>query len=133
MGNFNTLNSMKQILLMSIILLVSLSSFAQGGGQRMTVEDRAKRTTDWMKTELKLTEQQIVPVDSINLLYAKTQQLLFQAAEGDRDKVRESMTGLEKEKENALSKVLTSSQLETYKAKTKEMMENFRNRGGGSR
>ncbi len=120
---------MKKILLLSVVIFASFSIFAQGG-QRMSVEDRAKRTTEWMKTELKLADQQVTPVDSINLLFAKAQQRLFQAAEGDRDKVREQMTALEKEKENALSKVLTPDQLETYKKKTQEMMQNLRNRGG---
>ncbi len=122
---------MRKILLMTIVLFSSLSLFAQER-QRMTVEERAKNVTEWMKTELKLTQEQLAPVDSINLLFAKTQQLLFQAADGDRSKIRESMEGLEKEKQTALSKVLTPEQLEAYKKKTEEMMQN-RRRGGGQR
>ncbi len=117
---------MKKILFFMVILLSSLSVMAQGGRQRMTVEERAKQISEWMRTELKLSQDQIAPVDSINLLFAKTQQLLFQAADGDRDKIRESMDGLEKEKVAALSKVLTPDQLETYKKKTEEMMQNRR-------
>ncbi len=122
---------MKKIFLLTVILVSSLSLFAQEGRQRMTVEERAKNATEWMKNELKLSPEQITPVDSINLLFAKTQQLLFQAADGDRSKIRDSMEGLEKEKQTALSKVLTPEQLEAYKKKTQEMMQN-RRRGGGS-
>ncbi len=106
--------------------------FAQEGRQRMTVEERAKSVTEWMKTELKLTSEQIAPVDSINLLFAKTQQLLFQSADGDRTKIRESMEGLEKEKVTALAKVLTPEQLEAYKKKAQEMLQNRRRGGGGN-
>jgi hypothetical protein len=121
---------MKKILLLTVILFSSLSLFAQEQRQRMTVEERAKGVTEWMKNELKLTSEQIAPVDSVNLLFAKTQQLLFQSADGDRAKIRESMEGLEKEKETALSKILTPEQLEAYKKKSQEMMQN-RRRGGG--
>ncbi|MDR1371393.1 MAG: hypothetical protein LBJ72_14925 [Dysgonamonadaceae bacterium] len=121
---------MKKILLLTVILFSSLSLFAQEQRQRMTVEERAKSVTEWMSKELKLTPEQITPVDSINLIFTKAQQLLFQTADGDRTKIRESMEGLEKEKEAELSKVLTPEQIETYKKKSQEMMQN-RRRGGG--
>ena len=122
---------MKKILLLTIVLLSSAFLYAQDGRQRMTVEERAKATTEWMKTELKLTAGQVAPVDSVNLLFTKAQQMLFQSAEGDRSKLMEQMTALEKEKETALSKVLTSEQLEAYKKKNQEMMQNRRRPGGG--
>ena len=121
---------MKNVLL-SVVLLVCVSSLqAQPpqGRQRMSVEERAKQTTEWMTTELNLTQEQVAPVDSINLLFTKAQQVVIQAADGDRDKMRENMTALDKEKETALSKVLTSEQLDTYKKKNEEIMEKFWNR-----
>ena len=121
---------MKKILLLTIVLLSSAFLYAQEGRQRMTVEERAKSVTEWMKTELKLTTEQVAPVDSINLLFTKAQQLLFQSADGDRSKIRESMDGLEKEKDAAFSKVLTPEQLEAYKKKNQEMMQNRRRPGG---
>ena len=126
---------MKKILFLSLFLSALCFNiadiYAQGpqGGRNMTIEERAKRTTEWMKEELNLTEDQIAPVDSINLLFTKTQQLLFQAAEGDREKIRETMTALEKEKMTAFSEVLTEDQWETYKKKTEEMMQR---RGGAA-
>ncbi len=103
---------------------IAFSQLPQGSGQRLTVEERAKRTTEWMTSELNLTQEQIVAVDSINLLYTRAQQSYFQAVDGDRDKIREAMITLGKEKEEALSKVLTPSQLEDYKAKIREMINN---------
>jgi hypothetical protein len=115
---------MKQLLFTAVLLLL-LSTFANAqnprGGQRMSVEERAKATTDWMTKELNLTSEQIAPVDSINLLFAKAQQIIFQSSDGDREKIRETMEALEKEKETALSSVLTAEQLELYKKKRDEM------------
>ena len=122
---------MKKILLLTIVLLSSTFLYAQEGRQRMTVEERAKGITEWMKTELKLTPEQIVPVDSINLLFTKTQQLLFQSADGDRSKLRETLEGLDKEKDAALSKVLTPEQLEAYKKRNQEMQTRRRGGPGG--
>ncbi len=128
---------MKKIgMLVFVALLVFGIAFSQppqGGGQRMTVEERAKKTTEWMTKELNLTQEQVVSVDSINLLFAKVQQSYFQAVDGDRDKIREAMVTLGKEKEDAFSKVLTSKQMEDYKAKIQEMMNNRGFKGGGDR
>ena len=119
-----------------IVLLnagIVFSQPPQGGAQRMTVEERAKKTTEWMTTELSLTQEQIAPVDSINLLFTKVQQTYFQSVDGDRDKVREAMITLGKEKEEALSKVLTPKQMEDYKVKIQEMMNNRNSRRGLNR
>ncbi|MDR0231856.1 MAG: DUF4890 domain-containing protein [Dysgonamonadaceae bacterium] len=125
---------MKKIgMLLSFVLLSISVVFSQlpqsGGGQRITVEERAKKITEWMTTELDLTQEQIHPVDSVNLLFAKVQQSYFQAVDGDWDKLREAMITLEKEKENALSKILTEEQLENYKTKVQEIVNNRGSRG----
>lgn len=100
----------------------------QGGGQRLTAEEMAQRQTEWMTTELKLTAEQKNPVDSINLLFARAQQILFQSADGDREKIREATTALNQEKEKALAAVLTDGQMEEYKKKSAEMMNSRRRR-----
>jgi len=113
-----------------ILLLIALFNagivFSQPpqSAQRITAEERAQRNTEWMIKELDLTKAQIVLVDSVNLLFAKVQQSYFQAVDGDRDKIREAMVTLGKEKEDALSKILTNEQLETYKTKVLEMTNN---------
>ncbi|GBU07943.1 hypothetical protein AwDysgo_12740 [Bacteroidales bacterium] len=122
---------MKKISLFALILVLSLAFMQaqnRSGGSRMTVEERAKSITTWMTTELELRDDQIVAVDSINLLFTKTQQILFQSANGDRDKIRESMSGLEKQKEEALAKVLSDKQLTTYKEKAAKLLEERRSR-----
>jgi len=115
---------MKKIGILFVIALFYVGvGFSQPpqGGQRMTLEERAQKTTEWMTKELDLTKEQIELVNSVNLVFAKAQQAYIQAVDGDRDKIREAMLALGKEKEEALSKILTEEQLEKYKAKVQEM------------
>jgi Spy/CpxP family protein refolding chaperone len=117
---------MKKFILFTVFLLSSTLIFAQaprGGGQRSSPEEIAKRNTEWMTKDLKLTPEQVAPVDSINLLYAKAQQALFQSNVSDREKLREAFTALNGEKEKAFEKVLTKDQFEQYKKKVAEMTE----------
>jgi hypothetical protein len=125
-------------MLLSAVLLLSIATFAfaqrpggGGGGTRSTPEETAKRTTEWMTKELKLTEKQIPKVDSINLVYAKRQSELFRNAQGgDRSQMREAAQKLNTEKETALKPILTEKQLEAYK---KELEKQRAARGGGRR
>jgi hypothetical protein len=131
---------MRKISFLVFLLLTTTLVFAQRpeGGRRMgrgqfSAEEIAKRNTDWMKTDLNLTEAQIAPVDSINLLYAKTQLALFQSAEGDREKIREAMKELEIKKEEAFSAVLSTEQLDLYKKKLSERSNRGPNRNNPDR
>jgi LAS superfamily LD-carboxypeptidase LdcB len=118
---------MKKFLFVAVCLfVVSVSIYAQQRNRR-SPEESAKRMTDWMTSELKLTQEQIVPVDSINLVFAKAQAKLIEAANGDFNSVRESMQKLNEEREKAYAKFLTKEQLEAFK---KLYQERMRNRGG---
>ena len=134
---------MKKIYLLAIVLLATSFAFAQspqggqgnqgqgGGGRRQfSAEEIAQRQTDWMKRDLNLTEEQVAPVDSINLLYAKAQVALMQSASGDRESMRTVMQDLMAKKEEALSSVLTKDQMDLYRQRMQQMMER-RNRMGG--
>jgi Spy/CpxP family protein refolding chaperone len=116
---------MKKIALFVLLLFSSTVIFAQSegrGNRQFNAEEYAKRQTEWMKKELSLTETQIAPVDSINLLYAKKQQELFQNGGTDRDKRRQAIAELTTKKNEAFAKVLTKEQLETYKKKSEELL-----------
>lgn len=114
------------------LLMISTLSFAQGprGGERPSPEDMAKRTTEWMIKELDLTPEQVNPIDSINLLFAKAQELIFQSIgeERDREEIRETLNALEQERIKSYSEFLSADQLELYKKKTEERMKERRNR-----
>jgi Spy/CpxP family protein refolding chaperone len=127
---------MKKIVLLALVLFSSTVIFAQSegrGNRQFNAEESAKRQTEWMKKELKLTETQIAPVDSINLLYAKKQQELFQNRDTDRDKRRQAFTELTTKKNEAFAKVLTKEQLETYKKKSEEMLSRRQEGNGANR
>jgi len=147
---------MKKLLMAAVLLCASTVIFAQnqerrGGNRQFNPEEFAKRQTEWMKTELKLTDKQTKQVDSINLVYAKKQQELFPPRQNDadgsqtqqtdeerqaaREKRMKQMQELNEKKEAAFAKVLTKEQLETYKKKAEEMRSQFgrgrRGEGGG--
>jgi len=133
---------MKKIYLLAFVLLTTTFAFAQrpeggqgqGGGMRqMSAEQIAQRQTDWMKKDLNLTEDQVAPVDSINLVYGKAQVALRQSASGDRQSMRAAMQELMAKKEEALSSVLTKEQMDLYKQRMTEMSNRMRGpRGGGN-
>ncbi|MDR1779389.1 MAG: DUF4890 domain-containing protein [Tannerella sp.] len=114
---------MKKVLMIGLLLCASTVIFAQGpGGGMRDPAEMAKRQTDWMKSELKLSDEQTVAVDAINVSYSKKMQEMFAGGPGgDFDEMREKMTKLNADKEAELAKVLTAEQLETYKKKAAEM------------
>jgi len=119
---------MKKILLaIACLLVVSATIFAQPGNRR-TPEENAKRMTERMTTELNLTPEQVAPVDSINLVFAKAQAKLVENANGDFASIRDDMRKLSALRVEAYEKVLTPEQIEAYK---KMMAERMRNRGQG--
>lgn len=120
---------MKKILLTALLLLsISLITVAQNRRERPSAEEMAKRNTEWMTRDLNLSEEQIAPVDSINLLFAKAQQKIFESIGENFEGVRETMQALEEEKTKALSQVLFPEQLKLYEKKRDEMRQNRRNR-----
>ena len=85
--------------------------------QQRTPEERAKRESDWMKTDLALTDKQIPQVDSINLKYAKKQSELIEKMRnegGDFQSIRPKMQELQTKKNEELKGVLTEDQMKKY-------------------
>lgn len=121
--------------LMLVVLFLTTTIFAaaqpQGGGQgKATPEERAKRITEVMKTELNLTAAQETKVSSINLKYAKKNEEARNFA--DTAQRRKSLTALDTQKDFELKGVLTADQYKSY-LKFKEEMKARRKQGGGPR
>lgn len=105
-----------------VVLFASLMAFAvtaqpspKGKGQK-TPEERAKKQTELMKQELKLTDAQAAQVDKINIKYAI-----------EKDKLEQEMKAKKKamydQKNAELKAVLTPEQfplLEQYREKRKQ-------------
>ena len=127
---------MKRFLFVIVCLVVvSAAGFAQRNDHRQSPEERAQRMTEWMTRELQLTPEQVVPIDSINLVFAKAQAELFKRAKDNDDStsMREDMRKLQALRLEAYEKVLTDEQLETYKKLMEERMQNRGNRGHRTR
>jgi len=95
-------------------LVVSLTVSAQRDGNRLSPEESAKRMTERMTTELNLTPEQVVPIDSINLVFAKAQAQLRENANGDFASIREDMRKLGALRLEAYEKILTDEQIQAY-------------------
>jgi hypothetical protein len=95
--------------------------------QQMSPEERAKQETQWMKTDLALTAQQLSKVDSINLKYAK---MRSQLQGQDREARMAKMQELQSQKEGELKSVLTEDQMKKYKELLPQR-RGMRNQGQG--
>ena len=127
-GSFS-LNSLKSLAFFIIIILAGTTVFAQQQGQgqgqgwaNATPEDRAKRQTDMMKTQLNLTAAQEPKVADINLRYAKKMEDIRKIS--DTAVQHKSAKNLQSQKDKELKGVLTEAQFKDYQ----KMMEDMRNR-----
>lgn len=114
----------RSFFLFTLILSLSLRMVAQGpGGGPPSAEDRAKKQTEKMKTELKLTAAQEPKVQAINLKYAKKMDALRKESDQGTDRMKQ-FENLSKEKEAELKPILTADQMKGYQ----KMMEEYKNR-----
>jgi hypothetical protein len=116
------------------LLLMAFAStvFAQGGGMDSTAkaapaksgsakspEEKAKEQLAKWKTTLKLSEEQVPQFESIMTdSYQKMADAKKEAA-GDKEKMKASAEQILKDRQEALSKVLTPDQMKTYEKQTK--------------
>ena len=120
---------MKRLLFLIVcLLIVSAAAFAQPQMQMGTPEEMAKRQTERMTTELKLTTQQVPQVEAINLSMAKERAEMMEKAGGDFSAMQSDMQKLNEKTTEALSKILTSEQMELYRNSATQ-----RRGGGGGR
>jgi protein CpxP len=117
---------MKKFLLMCCILLgISAVSRAQGGGGRMSPEDRAKQ----MQTTLKLSDDQTAKITAILKVQATKMDSVRTAANGDRDAMRAAMGPIRTSITTQIKAVLTPDQAAAYQKMIDE--QRARMQGGG--
>jgi len=95
--------------------------------QRMSAEDRAKSTTEWMTKELKLDDKTSKKVEEINLKYAKkTQEKMMEARDAglERSEMREMMGKVNDEKNKELKPILGDEKYEQYLKLIEERRQN---------
>jgi len=119
---------MKKFLLMCCFLLgITAVSRAQGGGQRMSPEDRAKQ----MQTSLKLTDDQTTKVTAILKVQATKMDSIRTAANGDRSAMRTAMGPLRETTNTQIKAILTPEQATAYQKMQDEMRARMQGGGGG--
>ena len=87
--------------------------------------DRAAKLTEWMKTNLQLTADQVAPVQEINLKYANKMDDLRKSSKGRRGKMQ-TLKNDNKAKDAELKKILTADQYKIYLAKKEEIKKKFK-------
>lgn len=122
---------MKKLIYLVVTGLFMLTLVIHAQPQRLSPEERAKRTTDMMKERLSLSAAQLTKVDSLNVAYAKA---LDQVMEKEREAgngfegMRQKMEENETKKREEFKAILTAEQLAKY---DEIIAERRRNRQGG--
>lgn len=115
-------HSIKQILCVAMMAFMFTAAFAQKTKSPKSPNDRAKAMTGWMKTNLKLNDEQAAKVLSINQKYASMNQELQGGSQSKMEKMK-TFKANEKAKDAELKGVLTPDQYAQYQAKKEAMKE----------
>ena len=127
---------MKKIFLSAVIISASVcvaygqEQKTQQGPQQVVKDEKAyqaKQAQDWdnlLKTELKLTDEQVTKIAAINKEFTEKKDAILKDANLTDEVKKEKKTALKKDKEAKISEVLTPEQQNRYKelvdAKMKE-------------
>ena len=119
---------MRKFLLMCCLFLgIAAVSRAQGGGMRMSPEDRAKA----MQTQLKLTDDQTAQITTILKAQQVKMDSVRTAANGDRDAMRSGMMPIRTATNDKIKAVLTADQAAAYDKWMADQRAARQNGGGG--
>lgn len=115
---------MKKLLVFIMVSVFALGSvFAQQREprKRATPEDMAKRQTEMLAKELKLTDEQKEKIYEINLKY--TQPRKQEGDRTDREKRREEFRKFHQERTDSINSVLTDEQKKKFEEHQKKMQD----------
>ncbi|PZX58041.1 DUF4890 domain-containing protein [Algoriphagus chordae] len=126
----------KWIFATGLMVMISLSTFAQrnGGGERPSAEERAKRNTERMAEELQLTDAQKKQILDINLEYAKKNEaeMAERKAKADANKdAAEARKAEMKEQDDKIQAVLNDEQKAKWAEYKAKNQNGQRGRNGG--
>jgi hypothetical protein len=109
--------------LAAVLFLLSMQLLAQN--KIPSAADRSASLTDWMKTNLKLTDDQVPKVQDINVKYANMVDALRSSSQGKKQKMT-TLKNYDASKDKELKEVLTDDQFKTYLAKKDEVKKKFK-------
>ena len=114
-----------KIITRGFLLATLLALFTTASAQKMTAEEQANKMTDWMKTNLKLTDDQVAKVQAINLKYANKMHEAKNSTQS-KDEKKSSMKAESAAKDSEMKGVLTADQYKSYMAKKEEMKKDMK-------
>ena len=109
------------LLMFSVFVFASLSLSAQ----MPSASERAMKQTNWMKSNLKLTDDQAAKVQDINLKYANKMDELHASTATKQEKMA-SMKTDDAAKDAEIKAVLNDSQYKSYLQKKEEMKKEMK-------
>lgn len=113
-----------QLITLLAVLLISISVYAQQK-EMSPPADRAAGLTEWMKTTLQLTDEQLPKVQEINLKYANKNEDLRHSTLSKKQKLQ-TLKLNEEGRDAELKQVLTDGQYKTYTTKKNEVKEKMK-------
>ena len=117
-------SNLSQLIMLLLFVFVNTSSYSQQK-DIPSASERATKLTDWMKTNLQLTDDQVPKVQDINMKYANKMEELKNNAAGKRQKLL-TLKENDKAKDAELKQVFTDSQYKTYMTKKKELKKQLK-------
>ena len=113
----------KQILLVAAIVITwSFASNAQGGGQRMSIEERMKTVMEKLNTGLNLTAVQQPLTDSAFTNYYRAMQKLRQGLPQGERPDQEQMQKLVAERDEKLKAIFKEDQFKKFKEEVEQTL-----------
>src|SRR5215475_9013832 len=116
---------MKIKIITGFLVTTLLALFTNVYAQKMTAEEQATKMTDWMKTNLKLTDAQVPQVQVINLKYANKMNETGNSTLSKQEKMS-SMKADVSFKDSEMKGVLTADQYKAYQAKKEQMKKEMK-------
>ncbi len=117
-------NVRQPVLLLIILLITAVTTKAQDKSIPPAA-DRAAKLTEWMKTNLQLTDEQLPKVQDINLKYANKADELRSMSMGKRQKLQKLKSDGQA-KDGELKAILTQDQYKIYESKKAELQKKFK-------
>ena len=117
-------SNLSQLIMLLLFVFVNTSSYSQQK-DIPSASERATKLTDWMKTNLQLTDDQVPKVQDINMKYANKMEELKNNAAGKRQKLL-TLKDNDKAKDAELKQVFTDSQYKIYLTKKDELKKKLK-------
>ena len=119
---------MKNIRVFVLLFIALVASALQSSAQDKSIPpaaDRAAKLTEWMKTNLQLSDEQLPKVQDINLKYANKADEIRSLSMGKRQKLQKlKAEGAAKDQE--LKAILNADQYKIYESKKQESQKQFK-------